>query len=43
MDEAALTGDAAEEAELRRAWVSRYSWERHALDIMDTYGRVLST
>jgi len=41
LDEAVFTEDGAEEAEQRRAWVSQYTWERHARDVLATYQRVL--
>jgi glycosyltransferase involved in cell wall biosynthesis len=43
LDQAVLGKRSSREAHQRRAWASRYSWERHALDVIGTYTRVLRT
>lgn len=41
LDKVTLTEDSAQAAEECRRWASRYTWERHALDVLDTYVQVL--
>jgi glycosyltransferase involved in cell wall biosynthesis len=41
LDQAVFGERSAHEADQRRVWASRYHWERHALDCIDTYARVL--